>query len=244
MGVVGPGRLGVRLSPVGRDPESGAYSQRYFDCIDTEPEPLYAAAIAGLDTYPLAYLCLTEPRSGAVSCGSTGPTAADDLTAFAPLMAARYRRLYRGTLIGAGSFTPQTAAEAIANGHYDMIAFGRWFISNPDLPIKIQRGAPLNVYDTTTFYEGGLRGYIDYNTLDNSILDAAEVPTVEQRHIGRSPEEILEIEENIAAAIRAMEAAKLAEEARLRAEEEEAKRARAAAKRAALKAKFGGRSTR
>lgn len=52
---------------------------------------------------------------------------------------------YAGTLMAAGGFTPETAAEALRQGHYDLIGFGRWYISNPDLVERIRTGAPLNV---------------------------------------------------------------------------------------------------
>ena len=69
--------------------------------------------------------------------------------------------------MAAGGFTPASAAKAIADGTYDLIAFGRWFISNPDLVEKIRCGSDLTVYERETFYVatfqgGGERGYTDY----------------------------------------------------------------------------------
>jgi N-ethylmaleimide reductase len=65
-------------------------------------------------------------------------------------------------LIGAGNFRGDTAAKAIADGHADAIAFGRLFISNPDLPARLRCGAALTPYDRATFYGGGPQGYVDY----------------------------------------------------------------------------------
>ena len=84
-----------------------------------------------------------------------------------PLSNQKYRKVYKGTLVAAGGFTPKSAAEAVEAGYYDAIAFGRWFIANPDLPERIRTGAKLNVYDRSTFYTatiqgGGSEGYTDY----------------------------------------------------------------------------------
>jgi len=55
------------------------------------------------------------------------------------------------------------AAEAtVANGDASLIAFGRHFIANPDLPKRIELGLPLNPYDRSTFYAFDARGYTDY----------------------------------------------------------------------------------
>jgi N-ethylmaleimide reductase len=48
----------------------------------------------------------------------------------------------------------------------DLIAYGRWFISNPDLPQRFALNAPLNEYDRSTFYGGDATGYIDYPALE------------------------------------------------------------------------------
>jgi 2,4-dienoyl-CoA reductase-like NADH-dependent reductase (Old Yellow Enzyme family) len=62
------------------------------------------------------------------------------------------------------------SASAIHHGIADAVAFGRLFISNPNLPRRIQLDAPLNVYDRETFYARGAEGYIDYPTLDAAPL--------------------------------------------------------------------------
>jgi N-ethylmaleimide reductase len=65
-------------------------------------------------------------------------------------------------LITAGGFTGEAAEAAIADGHADAIAFGRIFISNPDLPRRMREGWPLTPYDRATFYGGDETGYTDY----------------------------------------------------------------------------------
>ena len=54
---------------------------------------------------------------------------------------------------------------AAAEGRADMVAFGRDFISNPDLVERLRQGAPLNAWQRETFYGGGAEGYTDYPTL-------------------------------------------------------------------------------
>src|SRR5262249_22812947 len=54
----------------------------------------------------------------------------------------------------------------------DLIAFGKPFISNPDLVERLQKGAPLNAWDKNTFYGGSAKGYTDYPTL--AATEAAE----------------------------------------------------------------------
>ena len=57
-------------------------------------------------------------------------------------------------------------ANGLSSGDADHVAFGRSFISNPDLPELLRRGLPLNRYDRTTLYGGGARGYTDYPTAE------------------------------------------------------------------------------
>jgi len=154
---IGSGRVAVRLSPTAVDPGTGKLYQTYFGAISSDPETLYDHAVAGLNAFPLAYLMLTEPRVGALSVDPEG-----DRSHSQPIRNRRFRNLYHGTLIGAGGFTPQTAEAAVAGGSYDLIAFGRWFLANPDLPDRLREGTALNLYDRKTFYGGGAEGYTDY----------------------------------------------------------------------------------
>jgi 2,4-dienoyl-CoA reductase-like NADH-dependent reductase (Old Yellow Enzyme family) len=69
---------------------------------------------------------------------------------------------FGGPLIANEGFTQASAQSAIAEGRADAVAFGKLFIANPDLPKRFANGAPLNQWDTATFYSGGTRGYTDY----------------------------------------------------------------------------------
>jgi len=116
------------------------------------PQP-FGYVVTELDRLGVAYLHVVEPRiKGAVEI-SHGQ---------APIAAPHLRPKFSRTLIAAGGFNPDSAEAIIASGDADLVAFGRHFISNPDLPERLRRGLPLNRYDRTTFYGGDARGYIDY----------------------------------------------------------------------------------
>ena len=65
---------------------------------------------------------------------------------------------FSGAIIGVGGFQPNSIIETNA----DLVAFGRWFTSNPALPNKIKNKMPLTMYDTSTFYRGGKNGYTTF----------------------------------------------------------------------------------
>jgi N-ethylmaleimide reductase len=75
------------------------------------------------------------------------------------------REKYRGTLIIAGGFDRDTAEAWLEQGKADLIAFGRKFLANPDLPDRFRAHKPLNADDPSTYYGGGAKGYTDYPSL-------------------------------------------------------------------------------
>lgn len=146
--VWGVGRVGIRLSPFGVANDSG----------EADPMPLYSHIIGELDSLGLAYLHLIEPRASGAGQGEVDHQNV-------PSACELFRPAWKGALITAGNFKADTAAHTVAAGHADAIAFGRHFISNPDLPERIRRGAAFTPYDRSTFYGGDARGYTDYPTL-------------------------------------------------------------------------------
>jgi N-ethylmaleimide reductase len=142
---IGPGRTGLRLSP------NGAVQ----GVIDSNPEPLFVYVAQELDKIGIAFLHLREGRSG----GNFGGT---DQMPLSPII----RQHFKGVLILNGEYTPKEAADAVAAGKTDAIAFGRLFIGNPDLPERIRIGAPLADANMATWYSQGDEGYIDYPALD------------------------------------------------------------------------------
>ncbi len=145
----GADRVGVRLSPYGIANGSG----------EPEPMPLYTHAIEALNRLGIAYLHLIEPRS-------SGAGRADVNWQNVPSAIQLFRPIWKGVLIGAGGFNGESAEAALKAGHADAIAFGRYFISNPDLPRRLQHGWPLTPYHRPTFYGGDAKGYTDYPVYD------------------------------------------------------------------------------
>ena len=75
------------------------------------------------------------------------------------------KEAFGGVYIANESFDQAGAEAALADGVADAVAFGKLFIANPDLPKRFATGAPLNPWDTATFYSGGAQGYTDYPAL-------------------------------------------------------------------------------
>jgi len=143
-----PDRVGVRLSPLGT----------YNDINDDEPETTFGTIADKLSAYRLAYLHVVNPALAAIE-----QRAEPDARALR--MIDLMREKYRGTLIMAGGFDLDTAEAWLRQGKADLIAFGRRFLANPDLPERFRRRAPLNADDRSTYYGGGAKGYTDYPTL-------------------------------------------------------------------------------
>jgi N-ethylmaleimide reductase len=141
--VWGAERVGVRISP------SGTYGSMH----DSDPAATFGYLTEQLSRRGIAYLHVVEPRIKGTE------TIDED----ADTIAARHLRpKFDGTLIAAGGFTKEGAEQIVADGHADLVAFGRSFIANPDLPARLRLDLPLNRYDRSTFYGGDARGYTDY----------------------------------------------------------------------------------
>jgi N-ethylmaleimide reductase len=111
-------RIGVRLSP------HSDKTIKYYGTTDSDPDALYAHAVQSLSRYGLAYLLLTEPRwfGGAHDTDFSK----DPGLAMGLVNPAKFRNLYTGgALMGAGGFTPASAEQALRDGSYDVIGFGR-----------------------------------------------------------------------------------------------------------------------
>jgi len=147
--VCGSRRVGIRLSPFGIANDSG----------EDDPMPLYSHLIKQLNTLDLAYLHLIEPRAS-----GAGQRDVDHQNV--PSAAELFRAMWDGILIAAGNFNRDSANAMLAKGDADAIAFGRYFISNPDLPERLRIGAALTPYNRPTFYGGGREGYTDYPAMN------------------------------------------------------------------------------
>jgi 2,4-dienoyl-CoA reductase-like NADH-dependent reductase (Old Yellow Enzyme family) len=86
------------------------------------------------------------------------------------------KQLFGGAFIANEGFTFESAQKALAEGKADAVAFGKLFIANPDLVERFAKHAPLNPWDTATFYSGGEKGYVDYPALQTDLAAAAIMP--------------------------------------------------------------------
>jgi N-ethylmaleimide reductase len=120
---------------------------------DSAPEVTFPYVAQALARFGLAYLHVIEPRV-------TGNVSDDDEP---PVAAGLLRPLFGGPIIAAGGFNEEGADAILTKGDADLVAFGRHFLANPDLPERLRRGLPLNPYDRNTFYYGGEKGYADYS---------------------------------------------------------------------------------
>lgn len=136
---IGKERVGVRQAPL----------TTFMGAIDDDPETTYIEAAKILDEIGIAYIHIAEADW-------------DNAPVMPVAFKEAYRRAFRGTLIYAGKYTPERAEEALEKGWADLIAFGRPFIANPDLPYRLEHGLPLNEPDKTRFFGGDANGYTDY----------------------------------------------------------------------------------
>lgn len=145
-GEIGAGRTGIRLSPM----------TTFTAPLDSDPQALYSFVVEQLAPFGLAYLHVIE--------GETGGTRTPEGKPF------DYEALHRackGAWMVNNGYSRDLALQTIADGKADLIAFGRSFISTPDLVRRLREGAALNELRADKLYGGGAEGYTDYPTLAN-----------------------------------------------------------------------------
>jgi N-ethylmaleimide reductase len=142
-GEVGSGRTGVRLAPY----------ITFKDMADPEIVDTILAAAEVLADQEIAYIHLAEADW-------------DD----APMVPQSFRRALRArfanTIIVAGRYDLARAEEVLEAGYADLVAFGRPFVANPDLPRRLRLGLPLAQPETATLFGGSAAGYTDYGSSD------------------------------------------------------------------------------
>ncbi|HYD12588.1 MAG TPA: alkene reductase [Allosphingosinicella sp.] len=149
---VGADRTAVRLSPNG---ESQGVN-------DSDPFSLFPAAAAALSEIGIAFLELREPAPD----GTFGKAEVDPVHP-------HIRKVFKGPLVLNSDYTRARAQQALDAGEADAIAFGRPYISNPDLVDRLRRGADLAPDVMATWYSQGPEGYVDYPALANEASEAA-----------------------------------------------------------------------
>lgn len=119
--------------------------------MDEETIPTFEYIIKKLNDYNLAYVHLSEPF-----------TDVSDIPYAVKEIAKHFRPLYNGTLMINAGFDQEKGNEVIENGDADLVAYGKLFISNPDLVERFENNFELAEWDEDTFYTTGPKGYTDY----------------------------------------------------------------------------------
>ncbi|KAJ0587637.1 putative 12-oxophytodienoate reductase [Helianthus annuus] len=146
---IGGDRVGIRLSPFADYSESG----------DSNPETLGLYMAESLNEFKILYCHMVEPRMKSVF------EKVDCLDSLVPK-----RKAFKGTFISAGGYGRDDGNKAVAENRTDLVAYGRLFLANPDLPKRFELNAPLNKYDRSTFYtRDPVVGYTDYPFLETTI---------------------------------------------------------------------------
>ncbi|MEM9665980.1 MAG: alkene reductase [Bacteroidota bacterium] len=140
--VWGADRVGVRLSPAGG----------FNSMTDADPAATFTYVAQQLSARHLAYL---HGIQGELPGGTSA--------------VAVLREAYEGTLIVAGGYDRASGEAAVEQGQADLVAYARYFISNPDLPRRFLEGATLAEWNPATFYGGGAEGYTDYTRLEEEL---------------------------------------------------------------------------
>ena len=135
--VWGGDRVGVRISPTGT----------FNSMKDSNPQALFTYLVDELNRYNVGYLHVVEHFG-------EGEEVEFDFHAL--------RNAFNGIYIANGGYTAESAEESLMQGNSDLVSFGSLFISNPDLPQRLQQGVPLTPADQNTFYGGDAAGYTDY----------------------------------------------------------------------------------
>ncbi len=144
--VWGASRVGIKISP----------STRVSGMIDSEPLATFGHLARELDRMKIGYLHVMEPseadlQTGTVKIRETTRT---------------FRPMFGQAVITNVGYTRESGNAAVASGIADLVAYGKPFLANPDLPRRFEAGADLNKPDFATFYGSGEGGYTDYPFLE------------------------------------------------------------------------------
>jgi 2,4-dienoyl-CoA reductase-like NADH-dependent reductase (Old Yellow Enzyme family) len=135
--VWGADRVGMHLAP----------RRDAHDMGDANPRETFGYVARELGKRGIAFICAREAIG-------------DDS------LRAHLKKEFGGVYIANEKLTKESAEQLIRSGEADAVAFGVWFIANPDLPKRLKEDAPLNQPRPELFYAPGAEGYIDYPTLN------------------------------------------------------------------------------
>lgn len=130
---IGADRLGIRISPYGTFNDIAPFD---------EVDEFYSDFAKKLSAIGLCYIHVIDYVKGEVK--------------------RLVRENFKGAYIMAQNYNPERAEKDLREGHGDFVAFGRYFISNPNLPLKVKSGETLRDPDSAKFYTPGPEGYTDY----------------------------------------------------------------------------------
>ncbi|GAB2268289.1 12-oxophytodienoate reductase 1 [Dionaea muscipula] len=151
---IGADRVGIRLSPFADYAEAG----------DSNPKALGLYMAESLNKYGILYCHVIEPRM--IKLGVKQECERHEC----PHSLLPMRKAFRGTFIAAGGFNREDGNNVVATGRADLVAYGRLFLANPDLPRRFELNAPLNKYNRDTFYvPEPVVGYTDYPFLETAV---------------------------------------------------------------------------
>lgn len=136
--VWGAGRVGVHLAP-----RCDAH-----DMGDDDPATTFAYVAKELGKRKVAFIFTREHRN-------------------APALTPMLKTAFGGVVIANEMLTRESASKLLEEGSADAVSFGKLYIANPDLPIRLRDDAPLNEWDASTFYGNGAHGYTDYPALES-----------------------------------------------------------------------------
>jgi 2,4-dienoyl-CoA reductase-like NADH-dependent reductase (Old Yellow Enzyme family) len=137
--VWGAGRVGMHLAP----------RRDVHDMGDSTPAETFGYVARELGKRGIAFICARE----ALGEGRLGPM---------------LKKEFGGIYIANEKMTRESAEQLLTSGEADAVAFGQWFIANPDLPKRLKLGAPLNPARAEMFYAPSAEGYTDYPALEDS----------------------------------------------------------------------------
>jgi 2,4-dienoyl-CoA reductase-like NADH-dependent reductase (Old Yellow Enzyme family) len=142
--VFGKGRVGLKLSPVGR----------FQYMFDSNPIETYKCLLSKVNDLGIAYVQMMEPTEAFAEVYHY-PQGSDQISQ----VCKEFRSVYKGTIMTNNNYTPETAMAVIEKGYADMVSFGRLYMPNPDLVERIQNKWPFNEFKD----ENGEQGYSDYD---------------------------------------------------------------------------------
>jgi len=129
-------KVGIKISP----------AMPFNDISDANPVETYTTLVKAIGNMGLAYLHVLQ-------------------SAPEPSYFQMLRPLFKGRFFAGGGFTKESGDALLRSGGADFIVYGKLFTSNPDLPARFEKGAPLVDPDPNTFYAGAEQGYITYASL-------------------------------------------------------------------------------